>query len=981
MKTLRKTLPFALALAGVLSGCVAGIDGSDNPSDDDGGDGGDDAPPPPPPVTPPPPPPPAVVGYKRLSMPPIYQLTPRAQYDIFTQKGVEMSDADFEDNGGDFVPVRDKIVEIEAQIAIDNGTAVDIFKSADDENRARLIPFRGNPSDLKLFKSGNLRKAFVPLGGDFMTPGNEVAAVNLDNGSVQRIKVGIRPQRVAVAGGLVFVANQFSNYISIIDPETNELLENAEGPVEIKTELYGTDLLLVPKNIQVNDGENFWLYVANNWRGSVLKYGIRIVKSGINDDISDVIVTDPVAPSPDNQPAAEITGVGKNPYRLALSQDQRSVYVANNRGGELAQINIANSSVIKTNLGSHTGDVIPVNDKIFVPTMSRDRGYPERTIQSVVPQIAKANAVVLTTANGPAVAHPGSQFDDTVAYNFEDVRNGLYQLNANLKPERDANNVFYFTDDNTPEPTFNADQKILAGASAQGMVVNAARSRAFIAHSGSDLVQEVQIRGGNVALADIPNAEFATEERPWALALDEDEGVLLVANWGGETLEVFSLQNRQRIQRIDLGYAIADYPATNMERGEYFFYNADWSNNGDKACAVGCHWDELLVDGFPYGNGATSSTMPHKVIANFNQTTTDSFFWNGSFKNGSYASLASDAQTRSNCELILFGQIEGFDSDPNDRDGDPANRMTVDPLEDEKCRPNTNVAGILPDNFDVILGVIADAKIERNRVVQAETGFVFDDVSRLTDFYSASEIRLPPNPVAFLLEQQQLSAAAVADIERGETLFTTAGCGNCHDPLNIKAPFTDGKEHGKGSDWRERFIAEYDDDPRLAAIVPGGVPDIMKEALSGSVPDDEINIHLDPIAYFVPFCFDTNKCLMFEDPLAAKGNDDLETDRLNALALVNLANVDRQFMPGNVRGQPMINTPSLRGRWWENNFLHHGFANSIAEAILPPGHSALPAGGRGYAIDRFGKTDVHGATSRFSADDVKAITAYILSIN
>jgi hypothetical protein len=208
-----------------------------------------------------------------------------------------------------------------------------------------------------------------------------------------------------------------------------------------------------------------------------------------------------------------------------------------------------------------------------------------------------------------------------------------------------------------------------------------------------------------------------------------------------------------------------------------------------------------------------------------------------------------------------------------------------------------------------------------------------------------------------------------------------AACGSCHDPLNRDAPFTDKKEHGRGSDWREKFIAEYDDDPRLLAILPGGVPDIMKDALSGSRSDDEINIHLDPIDYFVPFCFDDNECLMFEDPLAAKGNNALETDRLNALVLVNLANADRQFVPGNPRGQPMVNTPSLRGRWWENNFLRHGLANSIAEAILPPGHSALPEGGRGYAIDRFGKTDVHGATTGFSAADVKAITAYILSIN
>ena len=39
--------------------------------------------------------------------------------------------------------------------------------------------------------------------------------------------------------------------------------------------------------------------------------------------------------------------------------------------------------------------------------------------------------------------------------------------------------------------------------------------------------------------------------------------------------------------------------------------------------------------------------------------TTDSYFWNGSFNHGTYASLAASFQTRTNCELIEGGFAEG----------------------------------------------------------------------------------------------------------------------------------------------------------------------------------------------------------------------------------------------------------------------------------------------------------------------------------
>ncbi|HZJ62249.1 MAG TPA: hypothetical protein VFD36_01900, partial [Kofleriaceae bacterium] len=131
---------------------------------------------------------------------------------------------------------------------------------------------------------------------------------------------------------------------------------------------------------------------------------------------------------------------------------------------------------------------------------------------------------------------------------------------------------------------------------------------------------------------------------------------------------------------------------------------------------------------------------------------------------------------------------------------------------------------------------------------------------------------------------------------------------------------------------------------------------------------------------FEPFCFDLQTCLVFEDPIAVRGNQALETQRLDALIKVNLANVDRGFIPGNVRGQPQSNTPSLRGIWYQTNFLRHGVAHSLKEAVLAPGHPALGPGELGYAIDALGHTDVHGQTSKLSKDDVEALNLYVQSI-
>ena len=114
--------------------------------------------------------------------------------------------------------------------------------------------------------------------------------------------------------------------------------------------------------------------------------------------------------------------------------------------------------------------------------------------------------------------------------------------------------------------------------------------------------------------------------------------------------------------------------------------------------------------------------------------------------------------------------------------------------------------------------------------------------------------------------------------------------------------------------------------------------------------------------------------------LALRGSQEEETERLTRLALLNLADPDRGFIPGQVVDQPRVNTPSLRGVWLQHNLLRHGLAFSIREAILAPGHEALRDGEKGWAVDRRNNFDVHGETRNLSEAQVEALELYMRSI-
>src|SRR5262249_1733348 len=149
-------------------------------------------------------------------------------------------------------------------------------------------------------------------------------------------------------------------------------------------------------------------------------------------------------------------------------------------------------------------------------------------------QIAASPVAITGLDNQSHIAHPGAQTDTTKQYNFEDLRNGMFTVDIQLTQGQAPT---YYTDDISAEKNFVTNQKILRGALPEAIVINRARTRAFVAMQGSDVIQQISINGGGAfRLADSGAALIQTDHRPYALALDENAGELLVADWGGDVL-------------------------------------------------------------------------------------------------------------------------------------------------------------------------------------------------------------------------------------------------------------------------------------------------------------------------------------------------------------------------------------------------------------------------------------------------------------
>jgi hypothetical protein len=667
-------------------------------------------------------------------------------------------------------------------------------------------------------------------------------------------------------------------------------------------------------------------------------------------------------------------------------------------------------------VGAPAVDIIEVQNSVFVSTTTPDRGLLAQDEQ--IPSAFEQAPVSTTGLDGSSVvAHQGQLLDRTKAYNFEDIHNSIVALPANINQQ----NIFQqtiFTDAASVEENFQDNQKVIRATLTGDMQTDG--QTVFVVGEGNDLIQQLDVNGAAAfPLDEIVGAEFPTGFTPKASFLDLEADELVAVTWGGGLLETFSLVDFSPLLQVDLGYAIdnengvvdgAEYPCNDFEIGQWAYITTEYSNNGFKSC-VSCHRDELLGDGGGWSNGVTAPTTYHKVIPSYNQTTTGNYFWTGTFSNDSYLSLAFSAQTRTNCELQVFGLTEGPGVPSNQRVGDAniADRAGLGNL--AACQFNNVVQATgLPENFfEVIVPEINNQKALADDFITATVQGLINkqnaqnndpdrpltrvEVSRLMDWWMVSEVRLPPNP-SYWLNKWGQSGQEVQDlIAKGEGLFSQAGCNKCHDPNNARAPFTDGLNHGRGAEWSRDFIDRYSGDDRVNFDIAQEM--LKADAQDGSTADvsEEINLNLE-MDTFMPFAFNEEDALEFEDPLNQIGDIDAETFLLQRLD-INLLDAERGYPPGAIVGLPKINTPALYGVWWNPNYLHHAMAKTFREAITGPGHAALrpdlflmnmahPDLGteeRGWAFNAANSLEAHGVTANLSDGDLKALEYYVYSLN
>lgn len=133
---------------------------------------------------------------------------------------------------------------------------------AEDGLQARAQPARCRPSRIATTPDG--RKAYVTLAGKEVTPGQEVAVLDVPSRrELRRIRVGGRPFGLALhpTGRWLVVANRHSNFLSVIDVRADRVVS------EIAVPFYCEDLVFAADGTRA--------YVSNFWLDQVLVVDLR----------------------------------------------------------------------------------------------------------------------------------------------------------------------------------------------------------------------------------------------------------------------------------------------------------------------------------------------------------------------------------------------------------------------------------------------------------------------------------------------------------------------------------------------------------------------------------------------------------------------------------------------------------------------------------------------------------------------------------
>ncbi len=589
-------------------------------------------------------------------------------------------------------------------------------------------------------------KVYVSLPGTPDEPGRHVAVVDADAQEVlARVEVGAGPVGLAHhPAGLVLVLNRYSNFASVLDVATDEVVQRP--PLDF----YAVEGAFTP------DGRR--LAVTNRSRDALLVYEVEARDGGL-----------------DLEGPREVP-VGTNPRDLAVAPDGHHAAVAALTGLTVSVVDLAAArEVRRVEVGG------PVNGLAF----------------------AAGFLVVATTSAsthhrpfaGPDTDGDGRPGDGTPNVNFQDLQNELavYSVPGGELLHRYTSDSLCCRDFRDVDPRDAArhgdllpprDTWIVGGALPEQVAADG--DSVWVGYSGSNQVQGFTINRETGALT--PGAVWPTSgHNPHGIAVVGDQ--LAVAHRLGETVGFYDRDGTPR-GSVAVGEG-PPFPATDAEIGELFnFVTAPFTVDGDQTCAH-CHREDGNIDkafSMPltrYGGVGSRMTMAYRGAAD-----TRPWFFESAMDHSNFKPVMNEfARIENFCctDYTLFprGAPGGCASAPPAECSAP-NPTSVDGFDAERldspyAHPRPTAAATRDAFFrEAVLeltgrtesfgdGLYFEDPVTRER---RPLPLDFDAMTRALGLFLLSAPRLLPNP----------NPPDDAATRRGRALFESpqTGCAACH---------------------------------------------------------------------------------------------------------------------------------------------------------------------------------------------------------
>lgn len=615
-------------------------------------------------------------------------------------------------------------------------------------------PERAKPHALAV--SGDGAVAFVSLSGTPDQPGREIAVVDLDRDEVRGwTTVGHEPSGLALhpGGEVLVVTNQLSNYLSVIDARSGELVHSPG------VDFYATDVAFSDDGTQ--------MYVSNRWRDSLAFY--EVARSGRGLEIRER-----------DEPGV---AVGANPTRVVVSPKGDRVGVASPTALSVSLVDPdAREEVLRIDVGAPPNDVTFIGEYLVVATTSASTHH-------------WADA-------GPDTDGDGEPGDGTPNINFQDLQNeiAVYRVTDGDEVVRYTSDTICCKDYRDVDPDDlarggellpPAETWIVGGSLPEQLAFDAATSELFVTYGASNEVGRfsVDVDAGTLT----PLATWGTRDHnPRGIAAID--GRILVLHRLGDSLGTYAADGSAAVE-VELGHpGVAPFPATDAEIGELFnSVTAPFTIDGDQSCTH-CHRDG--------GNLAKALSMPltrypglgmRMTMAYRGAADTRPWFFESAMDETNFRPVMNEfARIENFCcsDYTMWpdGAPAGCSTDPppecsetpnpGSLDGvDPSRDPGVDPYAHPRPTAAPSRDRFFLDRAAQVIGreesfgdgVFFEDPIDGGRL---SVPLDFEGITRALGLFLLTNTGLPPNP------NDPESPAA----RRGRALFESpaTGCASCH---------------------------------------------------------------------------------------------------------------------------------------------------------------------------------------------------------